>query len=78
MNSAAARSLQRRAARALAAPGAVGSPCVSVCHMGADGLCQGCLRQLDEIAAWAALDDDGRRGVWARIAERARGQQEDA
>ena len=48
------------------------SPCVSVCRMDVDsGLCSGCLRTLAEIAEWSSLDDDGRRVVWARIAERA-------
>jgi uncharacterized protein len=36
----------------------------------ATGLCAGCLRTLDEIAAWSVLDDDARRAVWARIGVR--------
>jgi predicted Fe-S protein YdhL (DUF1289 family) len=53
------------------APGGVPSPCISVCAMDeATGLCAGCLRTLDEIAAWSVLDDDERRAVWARIAAR--------
>jgi predicted Fe-S protein YdhL (DUF1289 family) len=36
---------------------AVLSPCVGVCALDADGLCQGCLRTADEIAAWPLLDD---------------------
>lgn len=70
----AAQALLRRASRALAVPGEVGSPCVSVCRMGADGLCEGCLRRLDEIAGWAAMDDAARRAVWASIVARARRQ----
>ena len=31
------------------------SPCVNVCEMGDDGLCEGCLRTLDEIAAWGVM-----------------------
>jgi predicted Fe-S protein YdhL (DUF1289 family) len=31
------------------------------------GLCVGCLRTLDEIAAWGVLDDDARRRVWQAI-----------
>jgi predicted Fe-S protein YdhL (DUF1289 family) len=31
------------------------------------GLCTGCQRTLDEIAAWSVLDDVERRAVWARI-----------
>jgi len=50
---------------------AVASPCVDVCRMDdATGLCAGCWRTLDEIAAWSALDDDARRAVWARLGER--------
>ncbi|MFT3718067.1 DUF1289 domain-containing protein [Pseudorhodoferax sp.] len=67
-----AQALLRRGPRLLAANGAVGSPCVSVCRMGADGLCEGCLRRLDEIAGWSGMDDAARRAVWARILERAR------
>nr|WP_145549147.1 DUF1289 domain-containing protein [Variovorax boronicumulans] len=55
----------------LAAAGDVASPCVSVCRMGADGLCEGCLRTLEEIAAWSRMDDAGRRAVWRLVLERA-------
>lgn len=51
--------------------GPVPSPCINVCRIDADcGLCSGCLRTLDEIAAWSRLDDAGRREVWSRIALR--------
>lgn len=33
----------------------------------ATGLCVGCLRTLDEIAAWGALDDGAKREVWKRL-----------
>ena len=49
----------------------VPSPCISVCRIdAASGLCVGCLRTLDEIAAWGALGDDARRRVWQAIALR--------
>jgi predicted Fe-S protein YdhL (DUF1289 family) len=49
----------------------VPSPCVSLCKMDLDtGLCQGCLRSLDEIVAWAGADDDFKRAVWAQIRRR--------
>ena len=52
------------------------SPCISVCRMEvATGLCQGCLRTLDEIAAWSTLDDAGKRAVWAHIEVRAKEQE---
>lgn len=56
-----------------AADGAVlPSPCVSVCRMDAEsGLCEGCLRTIDEIAGWGMLDTEGKRAVWLRIEQRA-------
>jgi predicted Fe-S protein YdhL (DUF1289 family) len=49
----------------------VASPCIDVCRIDAStGLCEGCLRTLDEIAAWSALDDDAKRAVWALLDER--------
>jgi Predicted Fe-S protein len=42
----------------------VPSPCTGVCRIdGASGLCIGCLRTLDEIAAWGMLGDDARRAI---------------
>jgi len=53
----------------LASP--VPSPCISVCRIDeASGLCVGCLRTLDEVAAWSTLDDAGKRAVWHAIAQR--------
>ena len=50
----------------------VPSPCNSVCRIApATGLCEGCLRSIDEIAAWSGLDDAGKRAVWERLAARA-------
>jgi uncharacterized protein len=47
------------------------SPCMSVCRMDeTDGLCEGCLRTLDEIARWSAMTDAGKREVWASIGQR--------
>lgn len=34
------------------------------------GLCQGCFRTLDEIAAWSRLDEAARAAVLAAVAER--------
>ena len=34
------------------------------------GWCEGCLRTIDEIAAWAALSDADRLAVWDRLAQR--------
>jgi predicted Fe-S protein YdhL (DUF1289 family) len=38
------------------------------------GLCTGCQRTLDEIAAWSVLDDGERRAVWTRIGLRRAAQ----
>ncbi|SHM29028.1 DUF1289 domain-containing protein [Rhizobacter sp. OV335] len=50
---------------------AVPSPCVNICRMdAASGLCVGCWRTIDEIAAWSKMDDNGKRQVWQVIALR--------
>jgi predicted Fe-S protein YdhL (DUF1289 family) len=64
--------LAKQAVRARAKAHNLPSPCISVCTMDmANGLCRGCLRTLDEIAAWSTLADEGKRSVWTLIEERA-------
>lgn len=54
-----------------AAPLAVPSPCINVCRMNAtSGLCEGCLRTLDEIASWGVWGDEAKRAVWVLIEQR--------
>ena len=55
-----------------AAPRAdVASPCNNVCRMNADtGLCEGCFRTLDEIAAWSVISDAEKRRVLAQLPAR--------
>lgn len=36
------------------------SPCIGVCLLDEDGLCRGCHRSGDEIAAWGSMGDDAR------------------
>ena len=49
----------------------VPSPCINVCVMdAASGVCIGCLRTLDEIAAWSVLDADAKRAVLAELPQR--------
>ncbi len=44
------------------------SPCISVCRIEpSSGLCEGCLRTLDEIAQWGSMDDDARQAVLRAI-----------
>lgn len=65
--------LARLASVVVASRGAdVPSPCVSICRMDpASGLCEGCCRTIEEIAAWSQLDAERKRAVWGRIGERA-------
>ena len=56
-------------------PDEVASPCISVCEMdAASGYCIGCLRTIDEIAAWSVLDAEAKRAVLAALASRRAGQ----
>nr|WP_314546466.1 DUF1289 domain-containing protein [uncultured Massilia sp.] len=49
----------------------VPSPCISLCKMSPDtGLCEGCLRTIDEICAWGTADDATKRAIWAEIRHR--------
>jgi predicted Fe-S protein YdhL (DUF1289 family) len=34
------------------------------------GWCEGCLRTIDEIAAWSVLDDRSKRTVWKLLPQR--------
>jgi predicted Fe-S protein YdhL (DUF1289 family) len=55
------------------APGssAVPSPCIGICRMvAATGLCEGCHRTIEEIAAWSRLDDGAKWDICEKIAER--------
>jgi predicted Fe-S protein YdhL (DUF1289 family) len=56
--------------------GNVPSPCISVCSMdAASGLCEGCLRTLDEIACCSTLGEAGKRAVWGLIGQRVSSQE---
>ena len=47
------------------------SPCVNICRMNeVTGLCEGCLRTLDEIACWSLLDDAEKSAVWDELEQR--------
>lgn len=43
------------------------SPCIGICHLGADGLCEGCLRTGDEIARWVAMGESERRRILEQV-----------
>ena len=52
----------------------VPSPCINVCRMVPEtGLCQGCMRTIEEIVAWGKADDAYKRAVWAEIRRREAG-----
>lgn len=51
--------------------GPVPSPCINVCRMNPHtGLCEGCLRTIDEITRWSTAGDDYKRSVWLEIRRR--------
>ena len=45
----------------------VSSPCIGVCTIAADGLCDGCLRTLPEIARWSQMNEVERRHLMDAI-----------
>ncbi|WP_010138225.1 DUF1289 domain-containing protein [Oceanicola sp. S124] len=53
----------------------ISSPCVDICviHSGT-GLCAGCLRSMDEIAAWAGMSETERQAIMADLPARASGR----
>ena len=51
----------------------IASPCVNVCQMNpSNGLCQGCLRTLDEIAGWLDFSATEKLAVLEKLEERRR------
>lgn len=49
----------------------VASPCIMVCTVdGASGLCLGCLRTLQEIAAWSRMTEAARAEVMGDLESR--------
>jgi predicted Fe-S protein YdhL (DUF1289 family) len=49
----------------------VSTPCISVCIMNPQtGLCDGCLRTIDEIAQWGSATEEAKRKVWIEIKRR--------
>ena len=64
-------SLVRLRARSVGAAAEVPSPCISICRMSAaNGLCEGCFRTGDEIAAWSQASEDRKRALWRIIEQR--------
>ena len=56
-----------------AAPAPIKTPCIKVCVVdGESGLCMGCYRKLNEVAAWVRLDDAERDAIMAALPDRRR------
>lgn len=51
----------------------VESPCVGICVVDEADICEGCGRNLDEIAGWMAMDDAERAAAVERAARRVAG-----
>ncbi|MEE4296783.1 MAG: DUF1289 domain-containing protein [Wenzhouxiangella sp.] len=47
------------------------SPCIGTCTMGTEGLCIGCFRSADEIAAWLSYTAEQRRAIMHALPDRA-------
>lgn len=48
-------------------PPAVLTPCIGICTLRPDGLCAGCLRTGDEIAAWGDMSEIEKRRVMEQV-----------
>ena len=46
------------------------SPCINVCVLGPDGLCNGCFRDRQEIGAWSRMSAAEQWSVLARLESR--------
>ncbi|MDP5209296.1 DUF1289 domain-containing protein [Microbulbifer sp. 2205BS26-8] len=56
----------------VAAQHPVQSPCISVCALNAEDICEGCFRSAEEISRWGAMNNGERHRVLKRCTERAR------
>ncbi len=47
------------------------TPCIGVCQMNAQTQwCEGCLRDIQEIARWGSFSSEEKRAIWSQIALR--------
>jgi predicted Fe-S protein YdhL (DUF1289 family) len=49
---------------------AIKSPCVHICCLDEKDICLGCYRSCDEICKWGAMNNDERKNVMKKVAER--------
>lgn len=46
------------------------SPCVNICQVNLEGVCQGCGRTTDEIAKWWSMTNEEKQQVLENIEKR--------
>lgn len=47
------------------------SPCIGVCEMDPNtGMCEGCLRTMEEISGWSQFSSEKKAQVWQNINRR--------
>jgi predicted Fe-S protein YdhL (DUF1289 family) len=52
-------------------PAPIRTPCIKVCVVdGESGLCMGCYRRLNEVAAWSRFTDAERDAILAELPDR--------
>ena len=57
------------------AEASVRSPCISVCVLDSNDICEGCYRSGEEISNWGLLNDEERMKVIELTAQRFRASQ---
>ena len=51
-------------------PGEIGSPCISVCVLDEQDICQGCFRSATEITDWFMASEEEKLAIIHRAVER--------
>lgn len=46
------------------------SPCISVCVLDGDDICQGCFRSAEEVTDWFMASDEQKREIMQRVEQR--------
>jgi predicted Fe-S protein YdhL (DUF1289 family) len=50
----------------------VESPCIGVCVLDVNDVCEGCFRKADEIGRWSILSEDVKRDIVKKSFQRAK------
>jgi hypothetical protein len=48
------------------------SPCISICVLNQDDICEGCYRSAQEITDWSVLENPQKKAVMVQVRERFR------